>query len=406
MVPSLARLLTAPFAYRPWLPLHIRLVTSDMRGRAAQPVRPHADHLRGAIEWLCRAQDARVNCTDAGGVSAGWSFENGWLPGYPETTGYIIETFLEAASLLDDDSLRQRAHRMLDWELSLQHANGAFPGHYGEPGSQPVVFNTGQIIHGMLAGYLCLGREECLVSALRAAVWMAEQQDSDGCWRRFEYRSIPHVYNTRATWAMIRTAQASGERKLLAPAVRNLDWALSQQQTSGWLATNTFTAGADPVTHTIAYAIRGFLESGLLLNEQRYVDAAIKAAGALSRAMGHDGWLAGTYDVAWRPSASYCCVTGVAQMALCWLRLEQACGLDEMRDSARLAIDFVKRTQRLDDPAETVRGGIPGSSPIWGAYARFEYPNWAAKFFADALMMDEWDVSIPPTERQAAAATV
>jgi hypothetical protein len=27
----------------------------------------------------------------AGGVSAGWSFEDGWLPEYPETAGYIIE---------------------------------------------------------------------------------------------------------------------------------------------------------------------------------------------------------------------------------------------------------------------------------------------------------------------------
>jgi hypothetical protein len=26
----------------------------------------------------------------------------------------------------------------------------------------------------------------------------------------------------------------------------------------------------------------------------------------------------------------------------------------------------------------------------------FEYPNWAAKFFADALMMDEWKIAIPP----------
>jgi hypothetical protein len=43
-----------------------------------------------------------------------------------------------------------------------------------------------------------------------------------------------------------------------------------------------------------------------------------------------------------------------------------------------------------------VRGGIAGSAPIWGDYSRFEYPNWAAKFFADALMMDLHDISVPP----------
>jgi len=26
--------------------------------------------------------------------------------------------------------------------------------------------------------------------------------------------------------------------------------------------------------------------------------------------------------------------------------------------------------------------------PIWGGYSRFEYPNWAPKFFADALILD------------------
>jgi hypothetical protein len=43
-----------------------------------------------------------------------------------------------------------------------------------------------------------------------------------------------------------------------------------------------------------------------------------------------------------------------------------------------------------------VRGAIAGSAPIWGAYSRFEFPNWAAKFFADALMMDLADITVPP----------
>jgi hypothetical protein len=34
-----------------------------------------------------------------------------------------------------------------------------------------------------------------------------------------------------------------------------------------------------------------------------------------------------------------------------------------------------------------MRGGIKGSHPIWGGYDPFRYPNWAAKFFIDAMMM-------------------
>ena len=36
-----------------------------------------------------------------------------------------------------------------------------------------------------------------------------------------------------------------------------------------------------------------------------------------------------------------------------------------------------------------IRGGIAGAYPIWGGYERLGYPNWAAKFFADALMLQE-----------------
>ena len=34
-----------------------------------------------------------------------------------------------------------------------------------------------------------------------------------------------------------------------------------------------------------------------------------------------------------------------------------------------------------------VRGAVAGSYPIWGGYIRFGFPNWAAKFLADAIMM-------------------
>jgi hypothetical protein len=36
-----------------------------------------------------------------------------------------------------------------------------------------------------------------------------------------------------------------------------------------------------------------------------------------------------------------------------------------------------------------VRGGLKGSHPIWGRYMFGTYPNWAAKFLMDALLMEE-----------------
>jgi hypothetical protein len=194
----------------------------------------------------------------------------------------------------------------------------------------------------------------------------------------------------------VATGLLANELELVNAARRNLDWALRQQTQSGWFATNAFTPGKAPFTHTIAYAIRGFVESGVLLDDEHYLSAALAAARAMAHVQRADGWLAGTYGEDWQPRASYSCLTGVAQMSLNWTRLAQDSGVPDLRENARRAIGYVKRTQRLTDANDAVRGGIAGSSPIWGDYSRFEYPNWAAKFFADALMMDMQDAAIPP----------
>ncbi|MGA7180305.1 MAG: prenyltransferase/squalene oxidase repeat-containing protein [Thiobacillaceae bacterium] len=393
---KLTDLIDLPLRYKPWQPRHLRLVMEDISGSAKRTELDHRTHLRATIDWLCRAQDVRAGKSDAGGVAAGWSFEDGWLPSYPETTGYIIETFVAAAQYLGRPELVERAQRMIDWELSLQDADGAFPGHFGEKGSHPVIFNQGQIMHGLVAGYTQLQRKDCLEAGLKAGRWLAAQQDEDGCYRKFEHNGVPHVYNTRAIWPLVGIGLLANEPSLVTAACHNLDWALSRQTPSGWYRTNAFIPQRDPFTHTIAYAIRGFLESAVLLGEKRYLNSAERAARGLMEKQRSDGWLASTYDDGWMPTASYACVTGVAQMALCWLRLFQITGSQDYREAAGKAIAYAKRTQRVEEDDDIVRGAIPGSAPIWGAYSRFEFPNWAAKFFADALMMDMANTVVPP----------
>jgi hypothetical protein len=384
-----------PARYRLWRPEHLRLVGRDLLGVRPAPVAEHREHLEAVIGWLTRAQDRRNGQPDAGGVSAGWSFEDGWLPSYPETSGYIVETFIAAARILDRPELMERAGRILDWELSIQNPDGSYPGHFGEAGSKPVIFNTGQIMHGMVAGYSELGREECLASAVRAAQWMLAQQDSDGCWRRSVHNDIPHTYNTRSAWALLRTGQLANEPRFIQASVRNLNWALKQVTPSGWFRQNAFRNGETPFTHTIAYAMRGFLEVGVSTGDARMVEAAASAARALARVQREDGWLAGEFDDGWESTAGYSCLTGVAQVALIWQRLRQE-GVDgEWQPYIDRALRFLKGQHRRLGSAAPDDGAIAGSLPFWGRYSRFEYPNWAAKFFADALMMEIVDEPVP-----------
>jgi hypothetical protein len=394
------RLVTLPVRARLWRPAHLGLIAADLFRGAAQPGADHHTHLRSAVEWLCLAQDVRHGQPDQGGVSAGWSFEDGWLPSYPETSGYIVETLVQAATALDWPALRVRAQHILDWELSIQNRDGSFPGHFGEHGSSPVVFNTGQIMHGMVTGFEVFGRDDCLDAAVKAGEWLARCQDEDGCWRRNVHNRCPHTYNTRAAWALARTAVIAGDAALRDAARRNMEWALTQQSASGWFATNAFVPDRDPFTHTIAYAIRGLLEGGALLAEERFVAAALKAARALAAAQRPDGSLAGIFADGWRPTAAYCCLTGVAQMCINWLRLRRLTGEEDLSEAARCGIGYLKATQRRHGRPEVV-GAIAGSMPIWGGYSRFEYPNWAAKFFADALLMDTGFDGVAPAAESA-----
>ena len=73
-------------------------------------------------------------------------------------------------------------------------------------------------------------------------------------------------------------------------------------------------------------------------------------------------------------------------MSRLWQRLYKISGQQAYLVAAQKAITFVARTLNLETPNPNVRGAIAGSCPIYGRYERFKYPNWAAKFFVDAVL--------------------
>jgi hypothetical protein len=197
----------------------------------------------------------------------------------------------------------------------------------------------------------------------------------------------------------LRTGLIANEKDLVDAAAKNIRWALTQQTPSGWFKTNGFKENGLPFTHNIAYAIRGILESGLLLDNEEMIDAAIKAATAQAAQQRADGWLSGTYADNWIAQADYCCLTGLAQMSIIWLRLLQSQSIKEMAQHAERGISYVKSNHRITLKKDHQDGAVAGSAPIWGRYSMFEYSNWAAKFFADALIMHISSASIPETNR-------
>jgi len=76
-------------------------------------------------------------------------------------------------------------------------------------------------------------------------------------------------------------------------------------------------------------------------------------------------------------------------MALIWQTLASKRGATELRGPASRALELVMQAQDLDNPNPGLRGGIAGSDPVWGSYITMALPNWAAKFFIDAMLQQE-----------------
>jgi hypothetical protein len=375
-------------------PAHARVLVRDAVQRLGAP-RPLREHAAAAMEWLRRAQDQ----TGCGGVAALYSLTEGWGGPYPETTGYIIETFLDWADRAGVPDDVERARRMGDWEIDVQLPNGAVRGLSGI-NPHPIVFNTGQVIFGWVALARRTGDERYTQAARRAGDWLVEVMDEDGKWSRHVYRDVPTVYHARVAWALHELAAFTGDSRYAEAANRNLRWTLAQRTPTGHFRHMGFDEGVAPFTHTIAYTLRGLQESA------RFVDGELRAAMQESVRMACDRIvrayelrkshpnrmpqpLPATLDSDWKSRDRFSCLTGNVQLAAILLREHRRMRDVRYLNAALKLIDQVAATQPLNTRHPGVRGGIAGSFPVWGRYMRMAYPNWAAKFFVDAVLLAE-----------------
>jgi len=360
----------------------------DRRGLPAEDPGPETA-AAAALDWILTAQDR--SATADGGVARDFSLVRGWAASYPETTGYIVPTLLVAAERLRRPDAAERARRMLDWLVSIQLDGGAFQGGtIGAAEIAPVVFNTGQILMGLAAGARAFG-EPYRGAMRRAADWLCEVQDGDGCWRRFGSpfaAAGDKVYDTHVAWGLFEAARAEPERRAWGDAgMANVHWALERQAANGWFADCCLSDPTRPLTHTLGYALRGVIEGHRDSGNAALLAAALRTGEGLASCVDDAGFLPGRLDRDWRAAADWSCLTGSVQIAACWLLLHEATGETRWLDVARRVNAWVRRTISLDGPVET-RGAVKGSFPVSGGYCTWQYPNWAAKFFIDACFLE------------------
>jgi hypothetical protein len=335
------------------------------------------------VKWLIGS----IAVCDGRGSSKAYRLFNGWMTAYPETSGYIIPTLLELdrTGLLADG--RRKAEEIAAWLVELQDGNGGYRGgEIGRSGGFDV-FDTGMILLGFTALMKEGGGElDVTQPAGRAAQFLMRSLDETGCFVRHVHHDIVHAYNVRAAWALVAYGKLAGKEEFVVGGLANARWTAAQQNASGLYRNNGFWRGGHANTHSIAYVLQGLLQIFKLTEERPLLDSALAAAKQLATLYDREGWLAGDIADDGTYRSRHVCLTGYAQLALVYDDLTRVTGDHSWRLTGQGLLEQVAATQELGDPSAPWYGGIAGSFPIYGRYAPLQYPNWATKFFIDALL--------------------
>ena len=342
--------------------------------------------LNRLLRWMLEAQRSD------GGIAAYYSLLTGYSNSYPEVTGYIIPTLYDVAQAMGDHQAAAAAERATRWLTALQLPTGAFPAglHGGLPGedAQPSVFNTGQILQGLVRADAETKNAESRAAAIAAGNWLLTLQRADGSWSGPEaYQETFHTYYSMVAWALAELAKHISDEGYGPAAERNLDWVLSHFQPSGWVE-GINLRGHPNYLHFIAYALQGVLECAILRRREDAVQAVAKSAWVLLRKFETNKFLAGAYERDFKSGHRFVCLTGNAQMSCVWMRLY------EITEDLRYLNAALKMNEMLKQfiPARGRRGiagGVCGSNPVWGRYQPLRYISWGCKFFADALLLEQ-----------------
>ncbi|MFX0071647.1 MAG: hypothetical protein ACFFAO_11205, partial [Candidatus Hermodarchaeota archaeon] len=271
---------------------------------------------------------------------------------------------------------------------SLQLEHGGFKGGVMIKSREATIFNTGQVILGLLRAYKEFKKDLYLNSAIKAGIFLEKTQEKNGNWVKYCFNNVPHTYNTRVAWALLELFQLTKKEIFRKVAINNLNWAIKQVNENYWFTNNAFILNRNPLLHTISYAIRGFLESGIILENEKYKTIALKSSLELLNIFERDHFLPATFDSNWHSNDYYSCLTGNAQLAIIWFKLFQIYQNNRFLVNAVKLNNYLKQNQILNHKFKEIDGAIKGSDPIWGKYNPFRFPNWATKFFCDSMMLE------------------
>ncbi|NJN69481.1 MAG: hypothetical protein HC801_03770 [Nitrospira sp.] len=377
----------------PFLRLVIKDSTRFVLG-SVQPIKEETmERAKAAVGWLVRAQAATVD----GGVSYGYfpyGSGNGWKKSYPETTGYIMATLLGYAKITGDKEIAEAALRMAHWEVSVQMKSGAVQANElcAQNNQVAAAFNTGMVLDGWIEAFRFSQDERFLHAGKRAGDFLVGDVDEQGYLQSQGKRTVffpIKTYTCLCAWHLCRLSEEIEDDRYRITAVKIVEAALKQQHDNGWFANNCLTRPEAPLLHTIGYTLQGILEVGISTKRDDFITAVQRGVDPLISKMSPQGFLPGRFYSDWKPAGFSSCLTGSAQIAVVCYRLFEHTENVKYLEAADSLVNFLKALQSINLPITEVHGAIPGSFPIVGAYQMLGYPNWATKYYLDALLCQQ-----------------
>ncbi len=359
----------------------------DFSDKPTKQVTTSADHIGAALKWF------KSSLMPDGGASAKYSMMSHQLTqAYPMSTANWVPVLTRIKQFYpeiyqQEINVPELTRELVNWVIRTQRRDGTFPASFGDYMNQaPRVFNNGMIIHSLLDYHNARGGSDLVEACISSADWLLKVQSNDGSWRQFTYHQLSS--NTITAAALIRLAAITGDKKYHIAGENNIRFALSLQKPNGYFAGNGFDSTPSAYTITIAYAIAGILDAGILTGNDEWKNQALNGLVPVLNLVNKAGFLFGEIDENFESSSSFSCLPGNSLLAITAYKLATITGNNDLKMKADLLTDYVKGKQ-MASKIPQIDGGISGSWPISGNYSSYEIPSWSIRYFVEAVMMQD-----------------
>ena len=283
--------------------------------------------------------------------------------GYPEVTGYYIPTLIRWG-------YRELAIDYAKWLISIQHDDGSW---YDTFAQMPYVFDTAQILKGLLAAYSIWPDENVKNAIIKGAMWLAGNIQHDGRFKAADESiwKMPKAYSELIHLYCLSPIREVGIQFSKPELLKMVDLSIDYYKQNHMEEILHF----DLLSHFYAYVMEALVDLGEL-------ELAKIAMNNIANFQTEDGAVPGYNDVHW------VCSTGLFQLALTWFRV----------GDIERGIKAFSYACRLQNESGGWYGSYPSAEDECNDYFAASEISWAVKYFLDALYYKnkaEFDISAP-----------